>query len=107
MDRITNARIYEQTGTKPLSQEIEERRMRFAGHVLRMSSMYAPKTAMTWQPSGKRKRGRPRHTWHRTFHKDLEARNLDLNPSEVEEVANDRPRWRLLAAQCTTQCRRN
>ncbi|KAI8480338.1 Protein of unknown function (DUF3736) [Branchiostoma belcheri] len=90
--------VYDRTGTKPLSITITERRMRYAGHVLRMTSDRHAKTSMFWKPEGKRKRGRPKLTWRRTLQKDLESKGVSLK--DAESLAKDRAEWRRLAAQC-------
>ena len=100
-DRITNEEIYMLTTTKPLSQIVETRRMKYAGHILRMTSDRNQKVAMKWRPDGRRKRGRPKLTWRRTFEQDLERRGVDLE--RAEEIAHDRVAWRNLAAQCTQE----
>ena len=100
-DRITNNEIYRRTGTKPFSHVIETRRLKYAGHVIRMPPDRDPKVALKWRPDGTRRRGRPRLTWRRTFEQDLERRNIE--PSRVEEIASDRSAWSVLAAQCTQQ----
>ncbi|KAI8483834.1 hypothetical protein Bbelb_383610 [Branchiostoma belcheri] len=99
-DRITNEEVYHRTGTKPLSITITERRMRYAGHVLRMTSDRHAKTSVFWKPEGKRKRGRPKLTWRRTLQKDLESRGITLK--DAESLAEDRAEWRRLAAQGLT-----
>ena len=59
------------SSVRPLSEMITQRRLRFAGHVLRLPRRRLPKTALTWRPAhGKRKQGRPRTTWRRTFTDD-------------------------------------
>ena len=100
-DRVTNEEIYRRTATKPLSQIIETRRLKYAGHIIRMASDRDQKIALDWRPDGTRRRGRPRLTWRRTFKQDLERRNIE--PSRVGEIASDRSVWNVLAAQCTQQ----
>ena len=100
-DRVTNDEIYRRTATRPFSQIIETRRMKYAGHVIRMTPERDQKIALNWRPEGRRGRGRPRLTWRRTFKQDLERRNIE--PSRMEEVASDRSAWNVLAAQCTQQ----
>ncbi|KAI8507965.1 hypothetical protein Bbelb_142050 [Branchiostoma belcheri] len=97
-DRITNKEVYDRTGTKPLSITITERRMRYAGHVLGMTSDRHAKTSMFWKPEGKRKRVRPKLTLRRTPQKDLESKGVSLK--DAESLAKDRAEWRRLAAQC-------
>lgn len=104
-DRITNEEVYRRTSTQPLSQRIEKNRVRYAGHIIRMTADRDPKIALNWRPEGRRRRGRPRLTWRRTFQQDLERRNVDLDM--VEEIASDRDAWRVLAAQCTQEYGRN
>lgn len=80
-----------------------ERRLRFAGYVLRMDKKRIPYTAIKWIPKkGKRKQGRPRKTWRATFKEDLE--NMNVTWDSVEINAADRIRWRELVARCTKQC---
>ncbi|KAF7219811.1 transcript variant X3, partial [Nothobranchius furzeri] len=99
LDHITNEAIHHQTRTRQLAEVVAERRFRFGGHVLRMAQTRIPKVAMLWTPGrGKRKQGRPKITWRRTFIEDLRAVNLSWD--EAEAVAADRARWRLLCAQC-------
>ena len=104
-DRITNEEIYRRTSTRPLCETIEIKRMKYAGHVLRMPAERDPKIAFKWQPDGRRRRGRPRATWRRTFQKDLEVRNINLR--DVGDIAQDRLEWRKLAARCAQQRGRN
>ncbi|KAI8486529.1 hypothetical protein Bbelb_357640 [Branchiostoma belcheri] len=72
--------------------------MQLAGHILRLPRQRHSKTAMTWvPPGGRRKRGRPKNTWRRTFQEDI--KRADITWEEAEEAAATRPRWKL-AAQC-------
>ena len=62
--------------------------------------------AMFWKPQrGKRKQGRPKTTWKRTFEKDLKTLNLTLEDSK--EVALERHRWKSLVARCASWRWRN
>ena len=61
--------------------------------VLRMEPDSIPRTAITWAPEGKRKRGRPRETWRRTV--EREKREMGFETwREAEQAAKDRRRWR-------------
>ena len=52
-----------------------------------------PRTAITWAPEGKRKRGRPRETWRRTV--ERERREMGFETwREAEQAAKERWRWR-------------
>jgi len=46
------------------------------------------------EPTGKRKRGRPQHTWRRTRMAELERKHLARN--EAKCTAQNRVRWRAL-----------
>ena len=63
---VSNEDLMKRTETKRVSTEIKIRRWKWIGHVLRMERNSHCRTALTWQPEGKRRQGRPRTTWHRT-----------------------------------------
>ncbi|KAI8496360.1 hypothetical protein Bbelb_256590 [Branchiostoma belcheri] len=103
-DHVTNEEILRRAKTQPLGDIITGKRMQLAGHILRLSSQRHSKTAMTWvPPGGRRKRGRPKNTWRRTFQEDLKRANIAWE--EAEEAAATRTRWKL-AAQCACRHRR-
>uniref|UniRef100_A0A914VG25 Reverse transcriptase domain-containing protein n=1 Tax=Plectus sambesii TaxID=2011161 RepID=A0A914VG25_9BILA len=105
-DRVPNEEVHRRTLTCPLAETVAERRFRFAGHIFRLLPNRLPRTAITWTPlQGKRKQGRPRTTWRKTFIDDLKA--VDVAWDEAENIATDRARWRSLAAQCALRHRRN
>ncbi|XP_019633193.1 PREDICTED: uncharacterized protein LOC109476630 [Branchiostoma belcheri] len=81
-DKNTNKEVYRRIGTKPISSIITESRMKYAGHVLRMTADSLAKTFLHWKPEGRRKRGRPKLTWPSTFQKDLEHRGVLLADAE-------------------------
>jgi len=77
---------------------VAERRFRMAGHILRLPSHRPSKVAMSWTPDdGRRRRGRPKKTWRRTFQQDLTRANISWE--EAEHTAMDRTLWRQAAAQ--------
>ena len=60
------------------------------------------KRALEWNPQGKRKRGRPQHTWRRTRMAELERKNPTWN--EAKGTAKNRVRWRALVdSLCSTR----
>ena len=98
-DHVTNEEVLKRAKSNPLSSTVTERRLKFAGHTLRRPRHCHANVAMRWiPPGGKRKRGRPRKTWRRTFDEDL--RQLNIEPDDVEKIAEDRVVWRELAARC-------
>jgi len=67
---VRNESIWEQTSQK-LELSVQERRLRWLGHVQRMSDDRIEKQVLHWIPEDRRKRGRPRVTWQHVI-KDLE-----------------------------------
>jgi len=105
-DRVTNDEVLRRTRTRPLSDSIVERRLRLAGHILRLPDIRPSKTAIKWIPQeGKRKRGRPKRTWRSTVIDDLSQVNITWQGAEA--AAADRTGWRKVAAQCAYGHRRN
>ncbi|KAI8511946.1 Casp10p [Branchiostoma belcheri] len=49
-DKNTNKEVYRRIGTKPISSIITESRMKYAGHVLRMTADSLAKTFLHWKP---------------------------------------------------------
>ena len=100
-NKISNEELHRKTNTRQLSTEIAIRRLKWLGHVLRMSDDRIPKVALHWAPEGKRKRGRPKTTWRRTVAKDLAA--IGIPWDAAQPLAQNRPQWRkLITALCPT-----
>ena len=75
--------------------------MRWLGHVLRMSPDHIPRVALTWTPTGKRSKGRPKTTWRISIIAELS--NMGLTMGEAEVIAQDRKKWRNdIVALCPT-----
>ena len=55
-----------------LSEDVRRRRWKFIGHIMRTEPNNDCRTALTWAPEGRRKRGRPRTTWRRTAERERE-----------------------------------
>ena len=69
-NHLSNEELYEATGSTPVSALTRVIRWRWIRHILRTSPGNIPRTALTWAPEGKRRRGRPRETWRRTAEKE-------------------------------------
>ena len=50
------------------------------------------RSALDWNPQGKRKRGRPKNTWRRGLQSDLD--NIGMTWGEAKQRAKNRTRWR-------------
>ena len=91
-DRVTNMEVLSRTGQRRLQDIIAERRLRMAGHIIRMPPGRPANHAMSWAPRGSgRRRGRPTKTWRSTYKEDLVDRGVDWN--SVWAVATTRSRW--------------
>ncbi|VDO97386.1 unnamed protein product [Schistosoma margrebowiei] len=76
------------TNKLPAEQEIRKRRWKWIGHTLRKSSNGITRQAPTWNPEGKRKRGRPKNTLRREIEADMKSKNN--NWEELGKFAQDR-----------------
>jgi len=104
-DRVTNMEVLSRTEQQRLQDIVAERRLRMAGHIIRMPPGRPANHAMSWTSHGSgRGRGRPTKTWRSTFNEDLVDRGVDWN--SVRAVATNRSRWRTLAAHSPVKDRR-
>ena len=93
-ETISNVDLWERTRQLPAEEEIKRRRWRWIGHTLRKPASNITRQALTWNPQGKRKRGRPRNTWRRDLQADMQR--LGKTWQQLEKVAQDRGLWRTL-----------
>ncbi|VDP38086.1 unnamed protein product [Schistosoma curassoni] len=70
----------------PVEEEIRKKRWKWVGHTLRK--------ALTWNPQGQRRRGRPKNTLRREMETDM--RKMNKNWMELEKKAQDRVGCRML-----------
>ncbi|CAH8650385.1 unnamed protein product [Schistosoma mattheei] len=87
-DTISNSLLWERTNQLPAEEEIRKRRWKWIGHTLRKSSNCITRQALTWNPEGKRKRGRPKNTLHWEIEADM--KRMNNNWKELERIAQDR-----------------
>ena len=95
-DRIRNEDLWQRTNQQPVDQEIIQRRWRWIGHILRKPVSSTTRQSLTWNPQGKRKRGRPRNSWRRDL--DDDVRRMGHSWSQIERTAQDRKAWRSLVS---------
>ena len=87
-NRISNERLLQTTAQEEMVVILKRRRWKWLGHVMRLDTSIPARTALTWAPEGKRKRGRPKSTWRRTIEKELE--NAGYTWGTAKKVAQDR-----------------
>jgi len=90
-DHVTNIKVLSRTGQQRLQDIVAERRLRMAGHIIRMTPRRPANHAMSWTPRGSgRRQGCPTKTWRSTFKEDLVDRGVDWN--SVRAVTTNRSR---------------
>ena len=93
-DEVSNNTLWTKTNQLPVEIEIKRRKWHWIGHTLRKPTSSITRQALTWNPQGKRKRGRPRNTWRRDV--ESEARKIGYTWQEIVTMAQRRIRWRTL-----------
>ena len=93
-DTISNKLLWETTNQIPAEEEIRKKRWKWIGHTLRKSPNCVTRQALTWNPEGQRRRGRPKNTLRREIETDM--RRMNKNWKELEKKAQDRVGWRKL-----------
>jgi hypothetical protein len=78
---------------------IKSRRMRWAGHVVRMEERRGVYRDLMGIPEGKRPLGRPRSRWEDNNKMDLQE--VGCGGVDWIELAQDRDRWRALVTAVT------
>ncbi|CAD7975436.1 unnamed protein product [Amoebophrya sp. A25] len=98
-DHIRTADLLEETGQEELSSIVEQRRLRYIGHLVRYPEARWARIALTAEgerPQGYRRgRGAPRATYRRQLEADLRARGVQLSSAENRslwaQVARQKP----------------
>ena len=91
-DKTTNEELWRRTGQRPIEQELKQRRWRWIGHTLRRPRESISRQALSWNPQGKRGKGRPRNTWRREV--ETEVGKTRKTWRDLEKCALDRRAWR-------------
>nr|KAG5695363.1 hypothetical protein BaRGS_033576 [Batillaria attramentaria] len=100
-EKIRNEELWERAGQEPASKQILRRKWGWIGHTLRKPASSTTRQALTWNPQGKRKRGRPRNSWRRDTEAELYKQGT--NWTGVARIAQNRVRWRrVVDGLCST-----
>ena len=91
-ERITNEELWRRTSQRPIEEDIKMRKWKWIGHTLRKPKESITRQALTWNPQGKRKKGRPRNTWRRDVEK--ETQEMGFSWGEVSQLSQDRVAFR-------------
>nr|KAG5704999.1 hypothetical protein BaRGS_022841 [Batillaria attramentaria] len=102
-EKIRNEELWERAGQEPVAKQILkfQRKWGWIGHTLRKPASSTTRQALTWNPQGKRKRGRPRNSWRRDT--EAELCKQGTNWTGVARLAQNRVRWRrVVDGLCST-----
>jgi len=78
-ERITNKEVLKMADIENLCEVVGRRRWKSIGHIMGKELHKDCRTALTWAPEGRRKRGRPaRTTWRRTAKRERQFEMEDL-----------------------------
>jgi hypothetical protein len=92
-ERIRNTTTRKELGAEvTVVEKIQNRRLRWFGHVERMDNRRLPVAALHGWVEGERSRGRQRKTWIDNVKEDLKSKGTDL--TMVCETVRDRALWR-------------
>ena len=94
-DRERNTNIREQLNIKPITQIIENKQLKWYGHIKRMEKQRIPRKVMETRMEEKRTRGRPRVTWMETIEKAGKRRGKTIK--ELNKLTTNRKEWRKFA----------
>ena len=78
LDKIRNERIRRTTKVGEITKKVQERRLKWYGHVMRREEHYVGRRAMGMKVHGRRKRGRPKRRWLDKVKDDIKEKGLQL-----------------------------
>ena len=90
LDRIENEEIRRRTKVTELHAKVQEKRLRWYGHMLRRDEDHVTRRTLEMEVEGRRRQGRPRRRWLDCVKEDLAEKRLG-----VQDAAN-RERWKRL-----------
>ncbi len=91
-NKISNEELWRKGKQEPVEKQILRRKWGWIGHTLRKPATTITRQALTWNPQGKRKRGRPKNTWRRDS--EAELKRLGTSWGVAERTAQNHVGWR-------------
>ena len=98
MDEFLNNKAYRQqfirgtTKVGEITKKVQERRLKWYGHVMRREEHYVGRRAMVMKVQGRRKRGRPKRRWLDKVKDDIKEKGLSADD------VYDRATWRRMSS---------
>ena len=89
---ISNINLWECTKQETVDIQLLRRKWSWNGNTLRRNTTAITKQALTWNPQGKRGRGRPKNTWRRSTEQEFKKKGLTWK--QLERMAQDRRGWK-------------
>ena len=83
LDKIRNERIRGTTKVGEITKKVQERRLKWYGHVMRREEHYVGRRAMVMKVQGRRKRGRPKRRWLDKVKDDIKDCRLMMCMTEL------------------------
>ena len=71
VDKATNIELWRRSQREPVSDIIRRRKWRWIGHTLRKPVTDITSHALSWNPTRKRRKGRPRDAWQTSVEDDI------------------------------------
>ncbi|VDO59195.1 unnamed protein product [Schistosoma margrebowiei] len=99
-DTISNNLLWERTNQIPAEEEIRKESWKWIGHTLKKAPNCVTRQALTWNPEGQRKRGRPKNTLPREM--EINMKKMKKNWMELEKEAQER-----VGSKCTFEFNSN
>ena len=101
LDRVPNSELYRLTQLRPVTQTIQEKQLRWIGHILRKALDEPINIYALYQPThGHRRRGRQRLLYPE-YIAGLINDEVTLSPPEIRKMAQDRIGWSKLVSDCS------
>ena len=93
---MSNAQVLQKTGCKSIATIVAQARLRWEGHVARMSENRLPKCVLYGElAEGRRKQGGQLKRYKDVLHETLKSINIQ---NQWEELAQDGNKWRNIIA---------
>jgi hypothetical protein len=92
--KLHNEELHGLYSSPSIIRVIKARRLRWAGHVVRMGEVRGAYNILIGRPEGRRPLGRPRRRWENNIKMDL--REIGFGDVDWIHLAEDRDRWRAL-----------
>lgn len=92
MDKIRNEEIRERLKIESVRKYMEKAKLRWWGHMKRLSAERQVRQVWEARTTGKRKQGRPNKTWDKDMYEIMDRRGLNWKQAEI--MAQDRTIWR-------------